>query len=200
MGLITKLTLQKWILLFSFTLFSNPGFADNVIKTIEEAKDLYKKGLFSDAQATLEDATTFIQQKRGNQLKKTLPSPLKGWIEKESKLQTVGKKLFGGGLTVFKKYKKGHSEIKISLITDSPMIQSYLGMFSGAFLNNGRGELIRETRNKKGKLKFNSSRKKGDIFSIIDNRYLLKIEGRKIEKNDLLNYFKAIDFKKVKSL
>ena len=73
-------------------------------------------------------------------------------------------------------------------------------MFSGAFLINNGGELIRENRDKKDKLKFNSPRKKGDIFSVIDNRYLLKTEGRKIEKNDLLAYFKIIYFKKFKSL
>ena len=197
---INKFNIKRWALLLSFALFSTQGFSDNVMKTIEEARNLYKKGQFSEAQASLEDATTFIQQKRGDQLKKTLPTPLKGWVEKEAKFQSAGQKLFGGGLTVVKKYKKGTSEIKISLITDSPIIQSYLGMFSGAFLNNGGGELIRETRNKKGKLKFNPSRKKGDIFSVIDNRYLLKIEGRKIEKDDLLTYFKAVDFKKVQSL
>ncbi|MEE2745195.1 MAG: hypothetical protein VYD54_14880 [Bdellovibrionota bacterium] len=129
-----------------------------------------------------------------------MPHALNGWIEKESKLQTVGQKLFSGGLAVFKKYNKGRSQIKISLITDSPVVQTYLGMFSGALLNNSGGELIRENRNKKGKLKFNPARKKGDIFSIIDNRYLLKIEGRRIKKSDLLAYFKAIDFKKFTSL
>ena len=204
MSLKTKLKqnlshLKKCIFLLSLTLFSQNSFSDNVLKTIDEAKNLYKKGSFSEAQASLEDATTFIQQKRGNELKNNLPQALKGWIEKESKLQTVGQKIFGGGLTVYKRYNKGRSEIKVSLITDSPIIQTYLGMFSGAFLNNG-GELIRETRNKKGKLKFNPSRKKGNLFSIIDNRYLLKIEGRKIEKSDLLSYFKAVDFKKFKSL
>ena len=200
MDLNKVLKLKKWLLLLSFTLFSCDGFSDNVLNTIEEAKKLYKKGLFSEAQSTLEDATTFIQQKRGRELKKTFPHALNGWIEKESKLQAVGQKLFGGGLTVYKKYNKGRSQIKISLITDSPVVQTYLGMFSGAFLNSSGGELIRENRNKKGKLKFNPARKKGDIFSIIDNRYLLKIEGRRIKKSDLLAYFKAIDFKKFKSL
>ena len=102
-----------------------------------------------------------MKQKRGSELKKTLPHALKGWIEKESKLQTVGQKLFGGGLTVYKKYNKGRSQIKISLITDSPVVQTYLEMFSGAFLNNSEEELIRENRNEKGKLKFHPARKKG---------------------------------------
>ena len=194
------LSFKKVVLILSLALCSQNGFSDNVLKTIEEAKSLYKKGSFSEAQASLEDATTFIQQKRGSELKKALPKALTGWFEKESKLQAVGQKIFGGGLTVYKKYNKGRSSIKVSVITDSPIIQTYLGMFSGAILNNNGGELIRETRSKKGRLKFNPSRKKGDIFSIIDNRYLLKIEGRRIEKDDLLAYFKAVDFKEFKSL
>ena len=125
---------------------------------------------------------------------------LKGWIEKESKLLEVGQKLFGSGFKVYKKYNKGRTQLKVLHINDSPVVQTYLGMFSGAFLINNGGELIRENRDKKDKLKFNSPRKKGDIFSVIDNRYLLKTEGRKIEKNDLLAYFKIIYFKKFKSL
>ena len=180
-------------------LFSSLTYGDNILKTLEEAKTHYKNKRFTEAQNALEDATTFIQQKRGKFLEQSLPGPLSGWKEHQSRSQSIGKKMFGGGLTVFKKYKKGRSQIKISLITDSPLIQSYLGAFSNTFLNAG-GELIRENGGKKGNLKYNNQRKNGNLTSMIDNRFLLKIEGRHVEKKDLISYFKAFEVKKVQAL
>ena len=191
---------MKLLLTVVLLICSSFSLADNVLNTLSDAKSYYKNKKFKEAQTALEDATTLIQQKRGKSLQETLPKALSGWTENQSKLQAVGKGMFGGALTVFKRYKKGRSQIKVSVITDSPIIQSYLGAFSNTFLNAGGGELIRESSTKKGHLKYQENRRRGNLSSIIDNRFLLKIEGRQVDKKHLLSYFKAIDFKKIKAL
>ncbi len=165
---------------------------DPVIQTIEKALDEYKNKDFSNAASSLDYASQLIRQKKGDALSKMLPEALPGWKADDGKSTVTAVSLFGGGLTADRTYTKDSSVIKISVVTDSPMIQSMMMMFSNPIFASSAGkfELI---NGYKGIVNYQNSG--GDISIIINNRFLVTLKGKNVTRDDFLSYAKAIDLK-----
>ena len=83
-------------------------------------------------------------------------------------------------------------------MTDSPLMQSIGMMISNPMFSSG-GELRRINR-EKAMIKYNEKNRSGEVTLAVDKRYMITIKGRAVNKEDLIDYTKAIDFKKLKSL
>ena len=108
--------------------------------------------------------------------------------------------MFGGGVTAEREYSKGSSSISIKIITDSPIMQSMMMMFSNPMIATSDGGKLERIGRQKAIVKFDPDNKEGDIKIVVANRFLVLIEGRETTMEDMKAYAKAIDYKKLKSL
>ena len=180
--------------------FSFSGYADDIEDSIKEALQYYKSSEYKDAVESLNYASQLIQQKKGKGLESFLPEPLKGWSAQKASSQAAGAAMFGGGITVERKYTKDSSSISISIITDSPLMQGMMMMFSNPMFAASDGGKLERIGRQKAIVKFDPNSKQGEIKIVVANRYLVLIEGRETSMEDMKEYAKAIDFKKLKSL
>lgn len=170
---------------------------DPVIQTIEEALAEYKKQNYSAAATNLEYASQLIRQKKGETLAAFLPQPMDGWTADEGKSQVSTASLLGGGLTAERNYSKTDATITITIVTDSPLLQPMIMMFSNPIFASsaGRFELI---KGYKGIVKYQNSG--GDINIVINNRFLATIKGKQVTEKELLDYANSIDLKGIAEL
>ena len=170
---------------------------DPVIKTIEEALAEYKKQNYSGAVTSLEYASQLVRQKKGEALAAFLPQPMEGWTADEGESQVSTASLLGGGLTAERNYSKAESTITIAIVTDSPLLQPMIMMFSNPIFASsaGRFELI---KGYKGIVKYQNNG--GDINIVINNRFLATIKGKQVTEKELLDYANSIDLKGIAAL
>lgn len=189
-----------WLLLCFFILPPSLLLADEpdpVTQTIEKALEEYKRQDFTNAASNLDYASQLIRQKKGEALRKLLPEALSGWTADEGKSQVTAASLLGGGLTAEKNYRQDDSVVTISIITDSPLLQFMIMMFSNPIFaaSTGQFELI---NGYKGIVNYQNNR--GDINIVVNNRFLITLKGRQVSRDDLVNYAKSIDLKAIASL
>ncbi len=188
------------ILLCLFTFMPTAIVAeeqDPVIQTIEKAISEYKKQSYSNAATNLDYASQLIRQKKGEALSAFLPDALEGWTASKSKSQVTAASLFGGGLTAERDYTKENARIHITIITDSPLLQPMIMMFSNPIFaaSAGRFELI---NGYKGIIKHQNNG--GDVNIVLNNRFLVTVKGRNVSEEELVDYAKHIDLKGVANL
>ena len=195
---MAKNSIIFFLCLFIFTpSFLQAGEPDPVILTIEKAIEEYKNQDFTNAANNLDYASQLIRQKKGEALGKLLPEPMDGWTAGEVKSQVTAASLFGGGLTAERRYMKENASVKIAIITDSPLLQSMIMMFSNPMFASSMGqfELI---NGHKGIVNYQNN--KGDINIVVNNRFLVTVNGSSVSREELLDYAKAIDLKAIATL
>ncbi|MDH3889197.1 MAG: hypothetical protein OEU78_11990 [Gammaproteobacteria bacterium] len=173
---------------------------DDVVNSINEGMEFYQSGEFAEATSSLNYAVQLIQQKKGESLSGLLPEPLDGWEAEEAQSQAAGAAMFGGGVTAERSYAKDNSRISIQIVTDSPMLQGVMMMFSNPmFATADGGKMVRVGR-QKAIVKFTPEDESGDLQMVVNNRFLVTVEGSGVSNDDLVNYAKAIDTKKMADL
>ena len=111
----------------------------------------------------------------------------------------AGSAMFSGGISTSREYNKDSSRIKVEIITDSPILQSMMGIFSNPMFAASDGGKLQRINREKAIVKYNEERQRGDITIVVAKRFLVKVEGQKVSLDDLESYAKAIDFKKLKN-
>lgn len=188
-------------LCFILAGFPVSGYAEESIEeSINEALQYYKDGEYKDAVDSLNYASQLIQQKRGGGLEAFLPEPLSGWTAQEASSQAMGAGMFGGGITAERQYRKGSGSITVQIVTDSPVMQSMMMMFSNPMFATSDGGKLEKIGRQKAIVKFDPNRKEGDIQIVVANQFLVSIEGQRVTEEDLKDYAKAVDYKKLKTL
>lgn len=180
--------------------FSTVVWADDITSSINEALQYYKNGEYTDAVESLNYASQLIQQKKGSGLEAFLPEPLSGWTAQAPTSQAAGAAMFGGGVTAERRYSKGSSSITLQIITDSPLMQGVMMMFSNPMFAASDGGKLEKIAGQKAIVKCDPVNKKGEIKIVVANRFFVLIEGNGITKEDLKGYAAAIDYKKLASL
>lgn len=176
------------------------GADDDVINSINEGMEFYKNGEFAEATSSLNYAVQLIQQKKGEALTGLLPEPLAGWTAEQAQSQAAGAAMFGGGVTAEREYSKGDSHIAIKIVTDSPLLQSVMMMFSNPMFATADGGKLERIGRQKAIVKYTPADKSGDLQMVVDNRFLVSVEGNDVSRDELLAYAKAIDTKKMANL
>lgn len=179
------------------TFFVASASADDVEDSVKEAMEYYKEGDFSNAAGSLEYAAQLIRQKKGGELEAFLPKALQGWAAEDASSQSMGAAMFGGGVSVGKKYTRGDGRVMIQIITDSPMLQGMMMMFTNPMLATADGGKLEKINGQKAIVKYSKSNREGDITLVIANRFLVMVEGQDVTKDDLKAYAGAIDYKKL---
>jgi len=197
---ISKVFLICFTVLLISTLFIVPGavFADEITDSIEEAMAYYKENNYVEASNSLDYASQLIRQKRSGKLEAFLPEPLAGWSAEDVKSQAAGPGYLGGMISAKRKYKKDKSSVTMEIITDSPTLQSMVMLFSNPAYASADGGTLTKIKRQKAIVKYNPSKKNGEINIVVAKQYLVSVKGRNVNKNDLVDYASAIDYKNLK--
>jgi len=187
------------VLVTAIILFVSFGFAnaDEVIDSINEGLHKYKNGEYSAAVGSLDYASQLIRQKRSEQLKSFLPKPLAGWKAKDPTSQAVGAAMLGGGVSAERQYNKGSSSVSVKIVTDSPLMQSIMMMFTNPMFAASGGGKLETISGQKAIVKYNETNKSGEINIVVINRFLITVEGNGVTKEELKNYTVSINYNKL---
>jgi len=181
---------------------SGVAYADDVLEAIQEATEAYNEKAYTEAVESLEYAKQLIQQLTSEGLKNFLPKPLEGWKAKEAKSQNLG--MMGGSSGIEQEYWKagsgnqGQSRVTMSIMGESPMFKGMMGMFNPAIVGAAGGKLQKIKRNK-AVVKYNEDNRNGEIMINVGKKYLVIVKGSNVDKEDLMNYAKAVDYKGLKN-
>ncbi|MDJ0885794.1 MAG: hypothetical protein QNI89_00780 [Desulfobacterales bacterium] len=173
-------------------------FADEVMEAIQEATEAYNEKAYTEAVESLDYAKQLIQQMTSEGLKTFLPEPLAGWKAREAKLQNLG--MMGGSAGIEQQYVHSSSGGRVTMVImgESPMFQGMMQMFNPAVVGSTGGKLQKIKRNK-AVVKYSAERRSGEIFINVAKKYLIKIDGSDVDKEDMMNYANAVDYRGLKS-
>lgn len=190
--------IKKTLTYISLTtlLLSTTLSADDITDTMEDAMSAYKKGDYVQAKEDLTYVMELLKQKKGETIQGFLPEALDGWKAEKAKSESAGSGMLGGGSTTSRTYTKDKSKVVISVVTDSPLLQG-LGSLLGNPMFNSGGKLKRINR-EKATIKYSEKNQSGDVTIMLDKRFLVTVKGSKVTEDELVEYAKAIDFKKIK--
>ena len=179
-----------------------PACADEILEAMNEAIEAYKEKEYAEAAESLDYARQLIQQLRSENIMKFLPEAMPGWESKTAKTQSTG--MLGGMSGVQREYFKpgtgdqGRKRITINIMADSPMMQGMMAMFNPMYAGAQGGKLQKIKRNK-AIVKYDPDRKNGEVNVLVDKRYIVAIKGNSVDKEDLMEYANAVDYKGLKN-
>lgn len=180
--------------------FVGVASADDVTDSINEALQAYNQGDFGHAVDSLNYASQLIQQKKGEGLAAILPEPLSGWNAEDATSQAATAAMFGGGVTAERSYHKESARVKIQMITDSPLLQGVMMMFSNPMFASSDGGKMERIAGQRAIVTYDAGGKTGDIKIVVANRFLVTIEGGDVSLGDLKAYAAAIDYQKLAAM
>ncbi len=171
--------------------------ADDVLESIEQAVTLYKQGDFSGAAGNLDYAAQLIRQQKGAQMEQFLPEARPGWIGGDIQTATMGAMMLGGGVSAERTYEKEGEDgrITVSIVTDSPVLQSMLMMFTNPAVAASSGAKMETIAGQRAVVNYTVSERGGEINMVVANRILVTVKGHDVEKNELVDYVGAINFR-----
>ena len=168
---------------------------DTIVNTVEEAVRQYKAGDFTGAASNLDYAAQLVRQKKSERMKSLLPEPLAGWQGAEPSAQALGAAVLGGGVTVSRDYAKGASVLSVEIVSDSPVLQSVLMMINNPVFAGAGGGKLETLKGHRAMIRYDSSKKSGEIYIVIASRFVVTIKGRQVSREDLFAYAEAMDYR-----
>lgn len=190
------------VVLFVLAWGFTPVFADEILESINEAIEAYNDKEFVEAVESLDYAKQLIQQLRSEGIMKFLPEPLPGWESKTAQTQSMG--MLGGMSGVEKEYwapgsgNQGRKHITINIMAESPVMQGMMAMFNPMYAGAQGGKLQKIKRNK-AIVKYNPDNRSGEANVLVKKKYIISIKGDAVDKKDLMDYAKIIDYKGLKN-
>jgi hypothetical protein len=172
--------------------FSIEAGADEITGAIEEAVSAYKDGQLSEAVSQLDYAAALIRQQRSKALVAVFPKPMKGWAADEAEGDSVGGAMMGGGISASRGYTRGESEVRIELVSDSPILQSMMGMLNNpALITMNGGKLIKIQGHKA--ILNNEQKNQPEITLIVDGKAMFTLTGYDVSVDELKAYGEALN-------
>ena len=195
---------SNWIciVILSSLLFQFPArasAAEDAASVIESGLAAYKNDELGKATQQLTYALQLINDKYGRLIIKTFPQPLPGWKAGKAKHQ-MSPIMMGGGVTASQTYTKGQSRLTLQLVKDSPLLQSLLMVMNNPMMMGVDGGKIQQVNGYNAIVKFNETRKAGELSMIIENRFLVLIKTTRTTFADMLKYAESIDVVRLKQL
>jgi hypothetical protein len=155
--------------------------ADEVEDSIQEALKLYKEGKFTEASTSLQMAVNGINEKKGGSISSALPDQIGEWKGGEVN-NTNALAILGGGTTVERKYSKGERDATLTIMADSPMIGQVMGLMSNPAIAGLAGMKMKKV----GGNTVTLQKDQGMGQLVVDNRFLIQIQGSKLKEEDVL--------------
>jgi hypothetical protein len=176
-----------------------PLRADDATDNIDAAKKSYESGNYSEALQSLDAANQFIRQKKAEQVIKLLPDAPKDWTASEPESEVAATALMGGGVTAKRSYSRGNSSVNIKIQSDSAVMQ-YAAMLTNPLLLSASGAKLETVKGQRVTISLPNGESSGNLKAVVDNRYLVEIEGNSVTADDLRTFAKAFDFAKLAAL
>lgn len=153
--------------------------ADEIEDKINAALKLYQEGKLAEASAELQSAQNTLTEKRGSGLSSALPDMIQEW--KAGKLEAASLAALGGGSSVERQYKKGDKKATVSIASDSPLLSQVAGFLT----NPALGGLLGLKTKTIGDLTAVIHAKEGLLQMVVNNRFLVQIQGKKVTEDEL---------------
>lgn len=170
--------------------------ADDVTDSLNDALSQYSSGKYTEAINSLNYAEQLITQKKGEALTQVFPSAPDGWQAEEVKAEAV----FGGGVSAARRYSRDSATVDVSIVSDSPMLQATMMLFTNPMFVTGDGAKIETIKGQKAIVKYSSEAKGGEIQVVVSNRFLVTVNGTEVAKEELTGYVASLDIGKLASL
>ncbi len=167
--------------------FVSSLLGDEVEDSINEALKLYKEGKYSEASTSLQVAVNGINEKKGGTISSALPEKIGEWKGAEIN-NSNALSVLGGGTTVERKYTKGDRDATITIIADSPMIGQVIGLMSNPTIAGLAGMKMK----KAGTNTVSIQKDQGMGQIVVDNRFLIQIQGSELKEADVLELAGAV--------
>ncbi|WP_456386383.1 hypothetical protein [Desulfolithobacter sp.] len=167
---------------------------DEVVSIIKQAVHQYEQGDYAGAASNLDYAAQMIRQKKGRKIQEALPEPMAGWQAEQASAQAVGSAMFGGGVTVSRTYTRGDAEVVVSIVTDSPLMQSMMMMVNNPMFAGADGGSLQIIKGHKAIVKYDGGDQTGEVSMVVGNKFMVTVVGDGVKREDLLTYAGAIDF------
>lgn len=181
----------------TFLLFSVSGAqADDVTDSLNDALAKYNNGQYTEAINSINYAEQLITQKKGEELTQVFPKPLDGWQAEEVKADPV----FGGGVSAERRYSKDTASVSIAIVSDSPMLQATMMLFTNPMFATADGGKLETINGQKAIVKYSAENKSGEIQVVVNNRFLVTVNGSEVAKEDMTAYLAKVDVNKLATL
>ncbi len=167
---------------------------DDVLATIGQAVKQYKAGDLAGAASNMDYAAQLIRQKKSEKMKSLLPKPLAGWQAQEANAQAMGTAVFGGGVTVSRKYTKGPATVEVEIVSDSPVLQSVMMMLNNPMFAGAGGGTLEKIKGQRAIVKYNKGNHSGDVNIVVAGRFMVTVKGQNVQRPDLIAYAGAVDY------
>lgn len=177
----------------SVLVLALPVRADEVSDNLKTAAAAYEAGNYSEALQAVDYAGQLIRQKKSEAVAALLPAGPSGWQAEEAQTEAAAAALMGGMVTAKRTYTKGDSSVTIQIQSDSPLLQTYGMMFSNPALLAGSGAKLETIKGQRVAVTYRASDKAGDIKAVVDNRYVVTVEGNGVTKEELVSFIVALD-------
>jgi hypothetical protein len=161
--------------------------ADEFTDVIDSALLAYSEGDISGARSELDYAMKLLTEIKSASLAGYLPSALPGWTREAAEADGAGTAMamLGGGTAAAATYKNDDGDLTITLIANSPMVNSIGGMLTGmASLAGGKPMRIHRTQ-------FVDN--DGQMQGVVDGRVLVSVSGEASLESKKA-YLEAMDF------
>ncbi len=183
------------VLVAAAFLLPSAAFADEVEDSINEALKLYKEGKYTEASISLQLAVNAINEKKGGAISSALPDKIGDWKGGEVN-QSNALAVIGGGATIERKYSKAGRDATITIIADSPMISQVVGLMANPAIAGLAGLKMK----KAGDNTVTIQKDAGMGQIVVDNRFLIQIQGDALKEEELLELAGGIQTKVLKEL
>ncbi|MCK5707313.1 MAG: hypothetical protein KAI43_06630 [Candidatus Aureabacteria bacterium] len=170
-------------------------FSDDVIDSINEGIEQYKNKQYKSAIESFEYASGLLRQKRSEMLATFLPEAMIGWQSGEAESSAITRAMFGGGISAKRKYTKGTSSVEINCMTDSPILQSMMILFTNPLFTQGEDTKMVRINGQKAIVEYDKTLQSGKITIIVASKIIVTVKGTKVLKEDIISYVEKIDFK-----
>lgn len=169
-----------------------PAFADPVTDRMRQAEAAYAERNFAAALTALTGAADLIRQMKAEAWKSVLPDPPPGWTAENAKIVTVGPALLGGGSSTQRRYRGPGGTVDISLIADSPMLQSVAGLLGAGILVAGSDVMNIEGQ----RVSYDAD--ENVLQAIVADKVLVRVKGSEgVDRAMLEAFFRHIDLRQI---
>ena len=97
-------------------------------------------------------------------------------------------------------YHKDPASVHLQFVTDSPMLQGMMVMFTNPAFAAADGGKLEKINNQKAIVKYTPADKNGQVNIVVAGRILVTIDGSDVTREDLIAYAKAVDYDKLAAL
>ncbi len=185
-------------------LFSDISISeeDQVIQAVNEGIQKYNEQKYGEAAGQFEYAAQLAKQKKGEQIKDFVQSiePIEGWVGNQATSQAMAGGFMGGGVNVDREFTKDSSRMNLTILSDSPLIQSVIMLFSNPAMAAASGGELSTINGERVVIKFDPNNNSGEVKSVIDGKYLFTLDSRAVTKDDLINQTKNVNFQDLKAI